>query len=191
MLIRSRRIRFSQSGFGRERHGRAVEEVDPLVQQRRSGRVDERWTDFPREPLGRWKWQSLARWDIAAGEGLFGDAFVVGKNAGHRFRHHLVGRFERLRSGASITVVAEVVRLRTELSRVRLPKTLISAPVLIRAHPLIKQHQQQHAVNKDGVPSQGIFLIEFLPIDERLHPPKRTLKLRHLLRTRRHTSRPI
>ena len=36
----------------------------------------------------------------------------------------------RLRADASITVVAEVVRLRTELSRVRLLQTVIDAPVL-------------------------------------------------------------
>ena len=35
-----------------------------------------------------------------------------------------------IRTGASITVVAEVVRLRSELSRVRLPRTVISSPLL-------------------------------------------------------------
>ncbi len=69
---------------------------------------------------------------------IFGGCGCAAVSIGVAFRHARAqvvrppgqARWRGLRTGAEITVVADVVRLLTELSRVRLLRTLIYAPVL-------------------------------------------------------------
>ena len=55
-----------------------------------------------------------------------------------------------LRVGASISVVAEVVRLRSELSRVRLLPTVIDSPVLIGKSPTYWNYSSRRTRSRTG-----------------------------------------
>src|SRR5712691_476301 len=67
-------------------------------------------------------------WDATLRRFFSGEK-LVGNFFGHVSRLHEAASTKSARTGASIRVVAEVVGLRTELSRLRLLPTVISAPV--------------------------------------------------------------